>query len=481
MIVGAVICLSGCTMAPKYKQPRAPIPENWPTGAAYPTELPAPGALEATKLKWQELYTDAKLQEIIEMALQNNRDLRLAAFRVERARALYGIQWSELLPVVDADGGASREQFSVDIVGPEVPRRLTQYDVNLGIASWEVDFFGRIRSLEKQALEEYLGSEEARRSAQIALVSEVAGAYLSIAAERENLNLARSTLEAQQGVYKLVSRRYEAKLANEIDLRRVQTQVDTARGDIAKYTQRVAQFQNELDFLAGSPVSEDLLPPDLAGVGPLRDIFPGLSSDVLLMRPDIMAAEHQLKGAYANIGAARAAFFPRISLTSILGSASTELSGLFTGGTATWLYGAQATMPIFDPQTWFAYRVSKADQEIALTQYEQAIQTAFREVANVLAVRGTVNQQIAAQQSMVDSAQRVYRLSEKRYTNGIDNYLSVLDAQRELYSAQQALVFLQLEKLANEVRAYAVLGGGVDYPGEARTSLTKKLWQYFRI
>ena len=468
-------------MGPKYKRPCAPVPESWPTGDAYPADLSTTGAKEATQLNWEEVFTDSNLQEIIETALANNRDLRLAALNAERARALYGIQWSELLPVVNADGDANRQQYSVDIVGPSVPRSLKQFDVNLGIAAWEVDFFGRIRSLEKRALEEYLASEEARRSTQIALISDVARIYLTVAAERENLVLAQSTLEAQQRVYNLVLRRYQVQIANEIDLRRVQTQVDTARGDVALFTQRVAEAQNVLDFLAGSSIPENLLPPALASVNPLQDIPPGLSSEVLLVRPDVMAAEHQLKGANASIGAARAAFFPRISLTTALGSASDELSGLFTGGTATWFYGAQTTMPIFDPQTWFAYRVSKTDRDIAVAQYEKVIQTAFREVADVLAVRGTVSQQIAAQQSLVDASQKVYRLSEKRYARGIDNYLSVLDAQRSLYSAQQALIFLQLAKLANEVRAYAVLGGGVDYPGEAEPPFLQKLLRLFRV
>jgi len=243
----------------------------------------------------------------------------------------------------------------------------------------------------------------------------------------------------------------------------VQTQVDTARGDVARYTQLVAQGQNALNLLAGTAVSEDLLPYDLASVSPPKDISQGLPSEVLLRRPDIMAAEHQLKGAYAYIGAARAAFFPRISLTTAVGTASDELSGLFGSGNGTWSFTPQVAIPIFDARTWAAYRVSKAVQKIALTQYEKAIQTAFREVADVLAVRGTVDQQVAAQQSVANSAQKIYSLSKKRYTNGIDSYLSVLDAQRSLYGAQQGLISLQLAKLANEVRFYAVLGGGGEY------------------
>ncbi|RLB89735.1 MAG: multidrug transporter, partial [Deltaproteobacteria bacterium] len=346
------------------------------------------------------------------------------------------------------------------------PRTTKQYSVNLGIASWEIDFFGRIRSLKEQALQRYLATEEARRSAQISLVSEVARVYLALAADREDLKLARSTLHTQQGVYDLIRRQYEVGLANELDLHRAQTQVDAARGDVARFMQLVAQDQNALNLLAGSPVPEDLLPPDLTSVSTPKDISPGLSSEVLLRRPDIMAAEHQLKAAYAFIGAARAAFFPRISLTTSLGTASAELSGLFSSGNGTWSFAPQVVMPIFDARTWAAYRVSKAQRKIALTQYERTIQTAFREVADTLAVQGTVHERLSAQQSLVNALAETYRLSVNRYTNGIDSYLGVLDAQRSLYAAQQGLIALHLAKMVNQVSLYAVLGGGGDQPGK---------------
>jgi len=460
-------------MAPKYTRPEAPIPTDWPDGSAYQNSQSPQDAPTAADLRWQEFFTDKKLQQIIETALHNNRDLRLAALNVEKARALYGVQRAELLPAVSATGAGSKQRNSSDFTPPGEPRTTKQFNVNLGITSWEIDFFGRIRSLEEQALQEYLATEQAHHSAQLMLVSEVARVYLLLAADRGNLNLARSTLETQQGVYDLIRRQYEIGLANELDLRRAQTQVDGARGDIARYTQLVAQDQNALNLLAGSPVPEDLLPPDLASVRPPRDISPGLSSEVLLRRPDIVAAEHQLKGAYAYIGAARSAFFPRIALTTLIGTASDELSGLFSSGSGTWSFAPQVAMPIFDARTRVAYRVSKSVQKIALTQYEKAIQTAFREVADALAVRGTVDQQVAAQQSIVNSTQKIYSLSNKRYTNGIDSYLGVLDAQRSLYGAQQGLIFLQLAKLANEVRFYAVLGGGGEYLEASETSVKK--------
>jgi len=460
LILGIFICLSGCTMAPKYSRPQAPIPESWPRGAAYLEAQPKESVTDVAQLKWQEFFTDKKLQRIIETALRHNRNLRLAALNVAEARALYGVQRANLFPVVNVDGGYTKQRSSSDFLIPGASNISEEYSVDLGITAWEIDFFGRIRSLTKQALEEYLGTQEARRSTQIALVSEVARVYMTIAADRENLHLSRSTLESQEGVYNLILRKHKLKLVSDIDLYRAQTQVDTARRNVALYTQQVAQDQNALNLLAGSFVPEDLLPSDLASVGPLKDIFPGLSSEVLLRRPDIIDAEHQLKGAYANIGAARAAFFPSISLTTALGTASNEFSGLFKAGRNTWVYAPQIVMPIFNASTWAAYRVSEAARKIALTKYEKTIQTAFREVADVFAVQGTVDQQIAAQQSMVDSEQKIYSLSSKRYANGIDSYLSVLDAQRSLYKAQQELIYLQLSKLANEVKAYAALGGG---------------------
>jgi multidrug efflux system outer membrane protein len=468
-----VFLLGGCTMAPRYTRSEAPIPKEWPDGSAYQNNKSLQGVPKATDLRWQEFFTDQKLQKIIEVALNNNRDLRLAALNVEKARSLYGVQRAEVLPVVNATGGASKQRSSADLTRPGQPRTTELYDVNLGIVSWEIDFFGRIRSLEEQALQEYLATEQACRSAQIALMSEVARVYLNLAADQENLNLARSTLKTQQGVYDLIRQQYDVELANELDLRRAQTQVDVARGDIARYIQWVAQDHNALNLLAGSPLPENLLPSDLASVSPPKDISPGLSSEVLLNRPDIMAAEHQLKGAYAYIGAARAAFFPRISLTTAIGTASDELSGLFASGNGTWNFTPQIVMPIFDARTWAAYRASKTVQQIALSQYEKTIQTAFMEVADVLAVRGTVDQQVAAQQSIVQSTQTIYDLSMNRYTNGIDSYLSVLDAQRSLYGAQQGLISLQLAKLANVVRFYAVLGGGGEYLETSEISMKK--------
>jgi multidrug efflux system outer membrane protein len=460
-LIGIIVfLLGGCTLAPKYTRPASPIPADWPAGAAYNETKTASSAPAVSALPWREFITDERLQKIIETALNNNRDLRVAALNVERARALYGIQRAELLPSVNVAGIWDKEHVPADISTTGSAVTSEQYGVNLGITSWEIDFFGRIRSLKDQALEEYLSTEDARRSAQISLVSAVAQAYLTLAADKENLKLVTSTLETQEASYKLIRKRYDVGIVSELDLRQAQSQVDTARVNVARYTQLAAQDENALNLLVGSPLPLTLLPAELDSVSPPKDISPDLSSELLLRRPDILAAEHHLKAANANIGAARAAFFPRISLTTFIGTASADLSGLFKSGQGTWGFTPQVVMPIFDARIWSAYDVTKAEKEISVAQYEKVIQTSFREVADALAVRGTVEQQIAAQQSLVDAVAETYRLSNMRYTKGIDSYLSVLDAQRSLYGAQQGLIALHLARLVNRVMLYMALGGG---------------------
>ena len=452
--------VAGCTFAPRYERPTAPVPSDWPAGMAYSETQAATSAPAASDLPWQEFITDQRLQKIIETALDNNRDLRIAALNVERARAYYGISRAELLPTIDAIGSGSKERVPADLSRSGTVTTSERYSVNLGVISWEIDFFGRIRSLKDSALEEYLATDQAQRSARFMLVSAVADAYFTLGADRENLKLVTSTLETQEASYKLIRKRFNVGIASELDLRQAQSQVETARRDVARYTQIVAQDENALNLLAGAPVPAELLPPELANVSPPREVSPGLSSELLLQRPDVLAAEHRLKAANANIGAARAAFFPRISLTAAMGTASADLSGLFKSGSGTWSFAPQIVMPIFDARTWSAYDFTKVEKEIFLAQYEKAIQTAFREVSDALAVRGTVNQQIAAQQSLVDALETAYRLSNARYTRGIDNYLSVLVAQRALYAAQQVLIFLRLAEFSNRVALYKVLGGG---------------------
>jgi multidrug efflux system outer membrane protein len=467
LLVFAAVLFAGCTMIPEYTRPEAPVPAGWPSGPAYRETPSTQGPSPAADLQWREFFGDERIKKIIESALKNNRDLRLAALNVERARAIYGIQRAELFPALNATGSGSKERVAGEFTNNGDPKTVTRYGATLSVISWEIDFFGRLRSLSERALEEFLSTEQARRSTQILLVSEVAAAYLSLAADRENLKLAETTLETQKAAYDLVKRRYEVGLASELDLQRAQTPVDTARGDVARFTQLAAQDENALRLLVGSPAfqTSGRRPADLADVTPPAEISAGLSSEVLLRRPDIMAEEHRLKATNANIGAARAAFFPRISLTTFIGTASSELSGLFNAGQDTWSFVPQIKMPIFDARLWSALEATKIQREIALAQYEEAIQTAFREVADALAVRGTVDQQLAAQQSLVEASAQTYRLSQARFDKGIDSYLSVLDAQRSLYAAQQGLVALHLAKVANRVRLYAVLGGGSETGG----------------
>ncbi|GAB4248268.1 MAG: efflux transporter outer membrane subunit [Acidobacteriota bacterium] len=451
------LLFTGCNLAPKYQRPKAPIPERLPQGAAYRPDTAAAAA--ATELRPEDFLKDPKLLQILELAREHSRDLRLAVLNVERARSLYRIQRAELLPSVGASVSGTKQHSSRDLSRPGEPWTTERYSVDLGIAAWEIDLFGRIRNLKDSALQQFFAFQEYRRGAELLLVSETARVYYTLAADQEALKIARSTLEAQQDTLQLVQTLLRNGLATELDLQRAKTQVEAAREDVSLYTQLVAQDVNALNLLVGTPVPAELLPAGLADVVPPETVRAGLSSEVLLNRPDVAAAEHQLQAVYADIGAARAALFPRIGLTALGGTASSALSGLFDAATGTWTFAAQAAMPIFDARTWAALKLTENEKEILLTQYERAIQTAFRETADVLAVLGTVDERIRAHEALLDAASEAYRLSEIRYRNGIDSYLSVLDAQRSLYGAQQAMVWLRLAKFSAQVRLYAVLGG----------------------
>jgi outer membrane protein, multidrug efflux system len=459
LVPAILIGQTGCTMAPKYTQPAAPVPADWPSGPAY-APVQATNAPLAPDLDWREFFTDEKLRQFIGIALSNNRDLRIAALNVERARAIYGIQRAALLPSVNGTGTYSKQRLPGGVTGFDKPIEIESYNVNLGVASWELDFFGRIRSLKDRALQEYLATEQARRGAQILLVSSVALSYLAFASDQEDLQLAQTTLKAQQAAYDLVVRRHQLGLVPELEVFRAQTPLEVARRDVAVYTQQVAQDQNALDLLLGSPSPRELLPATLSDLTPPKEISAGVPSDVLLRRPDVVQAEGLLKAANADIGAARAAFFPRITLTAALGTASSDLSGLFKPGSEAWNYAPQIVMPIFDARTWSAAKAAKVQRQIAVTEYEKAIQNAFRDVADALAVRGTVDQQVTAQQSLVNALSETYRLATSRFDKGIDSYLGVLDAQRSLFAAQQVLVLLRLQQLTSKVRLYSALGGG---------------------
>ncbi len=461
IVAGALLALSGCTMAPNYSRPDAPVPQAWPSGPAY-SESAAKAQKPVADIPWKEFFAGDQLRKLITLALENNRDLRVAALNIERSRAQYQIRRADLVPHIDANAAGNFQRLPEDFSGTGEPVNIHQYTVGLGVSSYELDLFGRVQSLKDEALERYLATEQARRSVQISLVAQVAGAWLSLAADRERLQLARETLTSQQSSYQLTKSRFDAGVSSALDLNQAQTSVDTARVDIARYTTLVAQDENALNLVVGSPVPADLLPPSLSEtLTALKDLSPGLPSDVLLSRPDILQAEYLLKGANADIGAARAAFFPRITLVSSVGFGSEDLAGLFTSGSFAWSFAPRISLPIFDSGSNRAnLKVSEVDRDIAVAQYEKAIQTAFREVADSLAQRGTIDDQLTAQQSLTDATAESHKLSLARYEKGVDSYLNVLDSQRSLYAAQQNLISVRLIRLNNLVTLYKVLGGG---------------------
>jgi multidrug efflux system outer membrane protein len=452
-----VVWLSGCTMIPSYQRPEAPIPENFPEAAA---KAVAEDTVAVAEIPWRDFIQDGKLCHLIELSLANNRDLRLAALNVEQVRGLYKIQREELYPSFYGTASGSRQSASRDLLSQGQKRITETYRADLSLLSWEIDFFGRLRSLSAKALHEYFASEQARRGAQIVLISSVANGYLSLAADQESLLLAENTYKSQQEAYELVERQYKQGLATELDLRRAQIPREAARGDMLRYRRQAAISENALRLLVGTDLPEELMPKSLDDVALPATLASGLSSGVLLQRPDILAAEQQLRAAYAMIGVARAAFFPNIALIGNYGTASTELSKLFEGSSSTWGFSPQLSMPIFDARVWSAHRVSKVQREIALTQYEKTIQTAFRETADSLALCATIGEQLAAQKDLVEANEETYRLARFRYEKGIDNYLSVLDAQRSMFSAQQGLVSLKMAEHSSRLQLYAALGGG---------------------
>jgi multidrug efflux system outer membrane protein len=450
-------------MIPKYTRPEAPIPAALPGGAA-PSAAAASattGLPAASELSWQEFFTDPGLRAVIELALANNRDLRIAALNVDRMQALYRIQRSNLYPSVAAVAGVENTGIPRQMSSDGDSTTVGQYNV-LGTASWEIDLFGRLRSLKARALDQFLATVEGRKAVQITLVAAVANGYLLLAADRESLDLARSTLEAQKTSYGLILKSRDAGVASDLTLSQSQSQVEAARVDVARYAGFVATDINALNLLAGTQVPNEMLPGGLAAVAELKDISAGLDSEILLRRPDIVAAEYRLKGANANVGAARAAFFPRISLTGALGTVAPGLSNLFQSGTGAWSFSAEIAQPIFAGGAVKAnLKGAKVERDIAVAEYEKAIQTAFRETGDALALRSTLVDQLDAQQSLVGALDKSYRLSEALFKEGIDSYLGVLVNQRALYVARRSLVATRLARRSNQVTLFKVLGGGL--------------------
>jgi multidrug efflux system outer membrane protein len=452
--VTALVALlaSGCALQPVYHRPQAPVAATFPTGPAYGGQDDTAGP-PAAAVGWRDFLADPRLQRLVELALHNNRDLRVAALNVERVRAQYRIQRAALYPQVNigASGAARGGAGST----------TKDYTVSLD-ASWELDFFGRLRSLSDAALQQYFASAEARQAAQILLVSQVADQYLAVLAFDDELAVTEKTLEAAQASYKIVKLQFDNGIASELDLRQAKVIVDAATANRAAQVRLRAQAENALVLLLGQPLPSDLPPPMRLGAQPiLADIPAGLPSDLLTRRPDILQAEALLRSENANIGAARAAFFPRITLTGGLGTASPTLAGLFGAGTGAWGFVPSLLAPIFNAGANQAnLDMAVVEKDIGIAEYEKTIQTAFREVSDGLAARGTYTQQLAAQQNTVDDQQRRLDLANMRFTSGTDSYLNVLTAQTDLYSAQLTMVSTRLGQLTSLVDLYRALGGG---------------------
>ncbi len=463
-LAAILVFLGGCaSMAPEYSRPEAPVPDEWPRGPAYKSGAGDSAGIAAADISWPAFFENENLRKLISLALENNRDLRIAALNIEKSRAQYRIRRADLFPAVNASAIGAEQRIPADISGTGEGQNFHEYIVGLGFSAYELDLFGRVQSLRDQALEQYLATEQARRSVQISLVAEVAGDYLTLAADRELLKLARETLASRKASYSLIKSRFDAGVATALALQQAQTTVDSARVDIARYITQIARDENALALVVGASIPEGLSPANMGdAVSSVKDIPAGLPSDVLQRRPDILQAENLLKGANANIGAARAAFFPRITLSTSFSTASDQLSGLFKPGSDMWNFAPRIDLPIFDAGANQAnLKVAQVDRDIAVAQYEKAIQTAFREVADALAQQGTIDDQLAAQQSLADATAESYVLSEARYDKGIDSYLTVLDSQRSLYSAQQNLITTRLSRQTNLVTLYKVLGGGL--------------------
>ncbi|HXM80489.1 MAG TPA: efflux transporter outer membrane subunit [Burkholderiales bacterium] len=466
-LVTSVITLAACsTMQPAYERPAAPVAGEFPAGPAYKAG-PAGGS-PAVDIGWRDFLADPRLQRLVELALQNNRDLRVAVLNVAQVQAQYRIQRAALLPQVSGFADASHSRTPGSLTQSGNPLVTHTYEAGVS-AAWEIDFFGRLRSLSDAALEQYFATAYARQAAEILLVSQVADQYLTMLAFDEQLAVTKQTLETAQASYKIVKLQFDTGTAPELTLRQAESVVEQANATNAALVRARAQAENGLVLLVGQPLPADLPAPLPMGEEKiLADIPAGLPSDLLTRRPDILQAEAVLRAENANIGAARAAFFPRISLTGSLGTASSTLGGLFGGGSQAWSFLPSITVPIFEGGALRAnLDVAKIQKDIGIAQYEKAIQTAFREVADGLAARGTYDEQLAAQARYTTTQQRSLELADFRYRNGADTYLNVLIAQTAFYNAQLTLVSTRLQRLTNLVDLYRSLGGGwIERTGE---------------
>lgn len=451
----ACLMLVGCnTMAPPYQAPAAPVATRFPFEQSTGTE--------AANLAWQDYFADAELRALIQAALENNRDLRIAMLRIEETRALYGIQRADLFPWLNGQANFTRSRTPADMSLIGRPLLLNEYNVGLGVSNWELDFWGRIRSLRDAALETFFASNEARRAATISLVAEVANSYLRLRALDQRIQLAEKTIQSREESTRIFQRRFDVGSTSKLDLKQVQTLLAQAQTLLYQLQQSRATELNALTVLIGKEVS--LTPyQDNASQAKqfLTDIKVGLPSEILTQRPDIVAAEHVLKAANANIGAARAAFFPRISLTAAYGTASRELDGLFESGSQAWRFSPSITLPIFNAGANRAnLDLAEVRKDQAIANYEKAIQGAFRDVADALAAQHGLRQQLISQQEMLAAQAERARLVKLRYDNGATSYFEVLDAERNLLEVEQQLVQMQRALFSSQVSLYAALGGG---------------------
>lgn len=448
--------LSACTLAPRYHQPESS------EASAFDVANKA-ATTPAAELGWREFFPDPELQALIARALENNRDLRIATLNVEAARAQYRIRRADLVPAIDAVGTANNQRTPASLSSTGESELTRTYSAGLGVSAFELDLFGRVRSLRKAALEDYFSLEETRTAAQLTLVSEVANAWLTLIADRELLRLATETRDSQHKSYDLTKLRFDSGVSSEIDLHRSETAWREAEVDIAAQTRRVAQDRNALSLLVGEPLPAEV------GTGEhaidaqtfSKELPAGLPAELLVRRPDIRAAEHTLKAANADIGAARAAFFPSISLTGFFGNATDDLSSLFQGGNTSWNFSPQIRLPVFSGGANVAsLQLAGARKRIEVARYEQSIQVAFREVADALAARATFQDQLRAQEALTRASEASYKLADVRYRGGVDSYLGALIAQRDYYSSQRDLIETRLAGASNLVQLYTALGGG---------------------
>jgi multidrug efflux system outer membrane protein len=480
----ALLAAGGCSLEPDYTRPASPVVPDWPAQTAGRGQIPP------ADVGWRDFFRDAVLQRLIQLALDNNRDLRVATLNVGEAQARYRVQHADLFPMIGTSAIEQAERYPAGVVGatsagaaPTAGGGSTLggassttgaatgtggsvfrfYDVGVGFTSYEIDLFGRIRSLGHEALEQYFAADETRRAATLSLVAEVASGYFTLLADQAMLNVSHDTLQAQQASYELTRKNLDVGNGTELALRQAQITVETARANIAAEQRQMAVDRDALVLLLGAP-----LPPDAGGDGRLDDeqLIAQLPTDVpsavLVNRPDILSSEHQLRAANADIGAARAAFFPSISLTANYGTAGSQLTGLFKSASDAWTFSPQVTVPIFSAGANEAnLDLSKLEKNVAIAQYEKAIQTGFREVFDALSGLQTYDDQLAAQAALVDASSKAFSLADLRFRNGVDSYLTVLDAQRSLYSAQQGLISVRLGRMQNLVTLYKALGGGV--------------------